>query len=422
MQIVFQFVSFQVYTHTRHKIQTSTRMNDSSSELSQPDIPEEQKLELRRQADLVIQDFRALRKYPFSWPANTQPDISIERLRSKKDILTRLDSTLLPRLRQQCASLSGLLCSRYHLREDLASTLQLTSEIQANLHLTLGQTIEALNEMFPGRIPEPCQTDDQHFEELKIYRLYCFNSSIRKNLKTTLRLFFELSGYIIKDFKLSKNHSPEYFRIISFTLDEEIASAIGFLKESELSLIWDMWKNAIGFYDDELEGLLGQLDPDRILFEDDDEPLSEPAVELGTSLVPIFKLSRLFFKKLYRQRIKKKEVNLFTEMCSNELLSLDRLTKDIHKSLYTMWYSIQDADRIVPINTSKAIMNEIVQLLTHFQSYLSLIYSYILPNLFPNVIELPSQNHFCHWYATWTVSFLRAIINAVQVAITFVET
>jgi hypothetical protein len=89
-----------------------------------------------------------------------------------------------------------------------------------------------------------------------------------------------------------------------------------------------------------------------------------------------------------------------------------------------MCYSIQDADCLVdvPVDTSKAIMEEIKQLLPHFQSYLTLIYSYILPTLFPNVIKLSSQNYFCRWYVTWTASFLKAIINAIQVAITFAET
>ncbi|KAA1122172.1 hypothetical protein PGTUg99_031830 [Puccinia graminis f. sp. tritici] len=281
--------------------------------------------------------------------------------------------------------------------------------------------METLNEIFPGRIPEPYQTNDQHSNEFKIYRLYCFESSIRIDLKFHLEYLFQQSVYAIKNFKRSKNRHRCFMQFASSFTDEGIDSAIGFSKKSELSLIWDIWENALDHYDEKLELLSIQRSPMRIRYAVDDNLWSEAAIELGTSLIPVFKLIRLFFKKLYRQRIKQ-EVKLFTEMCSDQLYWLDRSTDDIRKSLCSMLYSIEDPDHIDPLETRLAIMEGVKQLVTYFESYLCLINGHIIPTLFPVDTDFTSYVYFQNWYITWTTSFLLATDNSIQIAQSFGET
>ncbi|KAA1076732.1 hypothetical protein PGT21_017028 [Puccinia graminis f. sp. tritici] len=385
-----------------------------SDEPSEPDKrPKEQPPELITQADLVIQEFKRLAdEYDFASPADTPVDISIEGLRSKKDLLTRLDSSLLPQLQHQCASLSGLLREPNHLQNNPASTLKLISEMQANIHLTLRQMTQTLNEIFPGKIPDPYQTNDQRFNELKIYRLHSFENSLRNTINSRLGFLFLDSIRIIENFKLSTAWRSNSVELAYLLLDEKIELAINYLKGSELQLIWDLWSRGIGKVNNGLKALLWVTNPNE-------SDLSQPAIKLGRSILPIFKLSRLFFKKLYQQNIQKKDVGLFTDMCSNQLVSLHVSIDDIQESISNMCMSITDADQPIPGNTGPAIFQEINKLIDLFQSHLSFIYLYVLPNVFPNPIDFSHQIYFQNWFLMWTTSFHLATHNAIQATRSF---
>jgi hypothetical protein len=371
--------------------------------------------------DLVIQEFERLAgEYDFASPANTPVDISIEGLRSKTDLFTRLHSSLLPQLQHQCASLSGWLREPIHLQNNPASTLKLISEIQANLHLTLRQMIQTLNEIFPGQIHDPYQTNDQRFNELKIYRLHTLEYSLRNNMNVLLRFLFENSIKLIENFKLSTDRSSNAVEFASLNLDEKIELAISCLKGSELRLIWELWSDGIRKVNNTLEALLCLMDPMRPLREDE-SLLSQPAIKLGRSIPPVFKLSRLFFKKLYRQNTNKEEVELFTEMCSKQLVSLHASIDDIWESISNLWACINDADRPNPGDTSSTIIQELNKLIDLFQSHLSLIYLYVLPNMFPNPIDFSHQTYFRNWFLMWTTSFHLATHNAIQAARSFAD-
>ncbi|KAA1122178.1 hypothetical protein PGTUg99_032092 [Puccinia graminis f. sp. tritici] len=241
-------------------------MAEPSDGVPEPDNGlKEQPLELRSQADLIIREFERLQDYDFDSPTDTLIDISIERLRSKKDLLTRLDSSLLPQLQQQCTSLSGLLRRPNHFKNNPDSMFKQISQIQANLRLTFSQIVQTLNEIFPGKIPEPCQRNDQHFNEFKIYRLHRFNDSLRGNIQARLRLLFEDSITFIDNFKLSTARRSDENEFAYLKIDEEIQLTIRYLKGSELSLIWELWKDLIKMSHYELEYLLDQMDPMRPL-------------------------------------------------------------------------------------------------------------------------------------------------------------
>ncbi|KAA1076753.1 hypothetical protein PGT21_017723 [Puccinia graminis f. sp. tritici] len=396
-------------------------MVESSDELSEPkDEPREQPL--KTQADLVIRKFERLDLYNFASPTDTPIDISIERLRSKQDLLTRLCSSILPQIQHQCARLSRLLQEPTHLHNNPASTLKLIWEIQLNLELTLGQMIQTLDEIFPGRVPEPYQKRDQRFNELKIYRLHRLNSSLRVDLKSRLRILFQNSIKLIEDFKLPVAERRRVIEFADLGINRKIELAIKYVRGSELSLIWELWKDGINSLSRQVAVLLRQMDPIRALHPKGESHLSQPAIKLGRSVLPIFKLSRLFFKKLYRENVKMEEVELFTEMCSHQLFCLHSSIEDIIESISVLSFSVRDADRLAPGDTSSAIIQELNKLIVLFQPHLSLINLYVLPNMFPNHTGLSRQIDFQNWVVDWTNSFLLATHNAIQAVQSFADT
>ncbi|KAA1073598.1 hypothetical protein PGT21_017072 [Puccinia graminis f. sp. tritici] len=281
--------------------------------------------------------------------------------------------------------------------------------------------IQTLNELFPKQIPKPAdEMNDQKFKEFKIYRLYHLNASIRTSLDKHLKSLFIEFRNILSDFILHEPVTfPRLVRDTGLEINQSIESAIGFSKASELSFIWTLWKNRICEFNQILEELLNQMGPMRLLHGENEAPLTPPAVKLGTSLIPVFKLSRLFFNKLSRERVMKEEVGMSTEMSSGQWSSLDQSIEDILDSVFFLKSLIGDADGVNPVYTSSAIIEELKHLTGLFHSLRSLINLHILPNLFPNSLDLSSRVYFEDWFDSWTTSLSNATHNAIQAAKSF---
>ncbi|KAH9448121.1 hypothetical protein Pst134EB_022107 [Puccinia striiformis f. sp. tritici] len=86
------------------------------------DIPENQ--QLRQQADVVIEGFRRLIAQCEFHSPSTPVDLDIDRLRSKRGLLTELSSRLLPLLDHQISSLLIPALNRSSLRTDTAPNLR----------------------------------------------------------------------------------------------------------------------------------------------------------------------------------------------------------------------------------------------------------------------------------------------------------
>ncbi|EFP92623.2 uncharacterized protein PGTG_18622 [Puccinia graminis f. sp. tritici CRL 75-36-700-3] len=290
-------------------------MLDSNSEMSKPDRPEVPE-ELQRKADLIIRDFRRLaEQYIHPWPINiAKKDISIEQLRSKKDLLTGLDSRLLPRLQKQCVSLASLLHDPSHLREDPTLTLNLISETQTNLHLIL------------------------------------------KGLKDGLQKLYQESIQIIEEFKLSTKNHTNFVQEASYSVNESIDIAIGWSKGPDLSFVWDIWQDTIVEFDRDLQELMVQMSPAKISDGNPEDPLSRPTIEFARSLIPIIKLSRVFFTKLFREESRKEKAEFFTTLCSDQLNSLNTSIDVISDYIFALPIYIKNAHKFPRIVTTSGII------------------------------------------------------------------
>ncbi|WAQ91529.1 hypothetical protein PtA15_14A413 [Puccinia triticina] len=368
--------------------------------------------------DLVMQGFNCLSAHQFHWPSSIPSDIptdiSIERLRSKRDIHDHLHSTLLPQLKHQLRIISEALDNPADLRKEPCSKLQLILDTQHTLHRTLDQIIRAVDEIIPGIVPEPIQTNDQHFQELKCYRLHGLDEAIRSRLRIDLINYFDTSSSIIEKIKLSKNKHPGRINYNSIVVNRSIDLAIKWLKGSELHIIPNLWvdatQNIYSAYSEYFNMFRPHLEP----------MMSQPATQLSRSVLPIIKLSKLFFDKLEREAKRQKQAPLFTEMSSHQLNFLHQSAEELGDAVMNLIFDLEDADTHPPADTSSYLIRNIGMLSKLFQPYVHLAELYIAA-LFPDINGLSSQTYFRSWFVSWNTMFLTASHNAIQAANAFAQ-
>ncbi|POV97634.1 hypothetical protein PSHT_14416 [Puccinia striiformis] len=212
-----------------------------TGESSETDTLEKQLL--RHQTELVIKRFASLAEVDFIGSVRTPTDLSIERLRTKKGLLTEVHSTLLPLLKQQIASISEALRALDDVRKDPGLVLKLILDIQPKVDQTLDQTIRALNDIIPGRIPPPKQTHDRHFRELKCYRLHGFSCVLKGDLPSDINATFLDCKQQIEMLQLSSSDHRGGDLTDSYDLHLSIDMAIRWAAGSELDIICNnSWK------------------------------------------------------------------------------------------------------------------------------------------------------------------------------------
>ncbi|KAI9606236.1 hypothetical protein KEM48_001945 [Puccinia striiformis f. sp. tritici PST-130] len=109
------------------------------------------------------------------------------------------------------------------------------------------------------------------------------------------------------------------------TIDASIICASG----TEFDIIQDQWRDPVRSMDGELRILMCMLDPREATYY---QPLTEPEIQLGKSLVPVLKLSRVFLKKFYRI-MGGSRFPLFTIMSSDQLDTFGGLADNIEGRL-----------------------------------------------------------------------------------------
>ncbi|KAH9448107.1 hypothetical protein MJO29_011426 [Puccinia striiformis f. sp. tritici] len=398
------------------------------------DIPENK--QLRQQADAVIEGFRRLIAQCEFHSPSTPVDLDLDRLRSKKYLLTELSSRLLPLLDHQTSGLLIPALDRSNLRTDTASKLAVVLELQSQIGQTLDQTIRTMDDFIPGRVPKPNQTNDKHFKELKSFRLHALDFAIRDVMKTELVSLLQCSVKVIKELKLPTKSYPS--DVSSATaLNENVNSALRWSKESELQLILELWQDSLHSIDYSLVKLKERSIP---RYNSRGEiitllTLSQPARQLAKALLPTLRLSKLFFDKLFREGIHRPQARLYTVMSSHQLKLLNELVYDIGQRVSFLFEGIEetimphpdqhiDEDLVFPdppSETSHSINCTIEKLRRRFRSLIPLLLFYIVPFL-PDINDLPAQFYFQDWFDAWSTLFSSVTRNAIHASNIFGET
>ncbi|POV97637.1 hypothetical protein PSHT_14415 [Puccinia striiformis] len=140
---------------------------------------------------------------------------------------------------------------------------------------------------------------------------------------------------------------------------------------------------------------------------------------VAKSFVLVFRLSRLFFKKLLRDGMTNQEVPFCTEMSSQQLDSLQNAVSQIVRSIFDLVASLQNAeaeddaeeeDEGLLVGTRQAMVDHI-GLLLHL---------YIIPII--SDINVPSsQNYFKTWFIDWNTLFSRATHDAYETCHSYLD-
>ncbi|KAI9617707.1 hypothetical protein H4Q26_013013 [Puccinia striiformis f. sp. tritici PST-130] len=318
-------------------------MPDSADEmLETPNLDQSEIKQHRPQGDLVTQGFDNLiskccetEDGTRPYPASARETFPTDPVNLKKALIAQLQTSLLPFLRQQLTSLSKLL-EPSELKAKPGPQLATILEIQSTLEPTIDQLNFALDTLCPEALQSiPIRSDDQHEEEAKIFRLHGLEQSLKEPLFEHLISFFETSCRLIQQLGLSTetgNHS-DYIAGTRACLDlwatsylHDIDTAIKWLSGSELELIQHLWADEL----DDIERVLLDFDIWTNISADEVESRrvagrhtpSEVARELSKSLIPVLKVSRLFFKKSSGRGMHRRRSPFFTKMSSGQLDSL----------------------------------------------------------------------------------------------------
>ncbi|WAQ91501.1 hypothetical protein PtA15_14A385 [Puccinia triticina] len=274
--------------------------------------------------------------------------------------------------------------------------------------MTLDEISRAVDDIIPGTVPEPTQTTDRHFQEFKCYRLHGMARAIGK-LEIMVSVYFLSSRSLIEGLKLQKTVRWHYIRSSAVLLNESIDETIKWMEGSEFDFIREFWPH------DEMRSSLTNY-YFHLSSPDSERPMSRPAEQLFRSVIPIMRLSKLFFDKLAREGMKKKLVPLFTEMSSGQLEFLDQAARFMRYGCEWLVKILKSADARSPESISSSLIDIIGDLSDRFQRYVYLAEHHIAPFIFPDINELSSQNYDKSWFATWHSLFSTASQNAIHAA------
>ncbi|KAI9606630.1 hypothetical protein H4Q26_006166 [Puccinia striiformis f. sp. tritici PST-130] len=198
--------------------------------------------------------------------------------------------------------------------------LKLILDHQLELDQTLDQIISALHTICPTRTSDflPTEENDGHFEEYKVFRFDGLDHYIKRELlESVMRALYE-SCQLIRHMGFSTpNANWNVIQVVAEKLDRRInfcRDAIESTKQwfngSEFDNVQAHWWYQLEDIDEVLEKFSILIDPPDSMEENEvgDEPVdnqsqshSEGAIRLAKLVLPIIKLSRLFFKKLSRR-------------------------------------------------------------------------------------------------------------------------
>ncbi|POW04041.1 hypothetical protein PSTT_10696 [Puccinia striiformis] len=136
----------------------------------------------------------------------------------------------------------------------------------------------------------------------------------------------------------------------------------------------------------------------------------DPVIQLAKLVIPIFKLSRIFFKKLSKRGLNNERLPVFTEMCSNQIECLVKCAAEVSDDLLQLTVHLDFANRDRGVVTSLEFIELATTLKARFESPLLLVVLYIIPFI-PDNESLNVQNYYRNWCLTWNNQMSLAIHN-----------
>ncbi|KAI7962575.1 hypothetical protein MJO28_000669 [Puccinia striiformis f. sp. tritici] len=346
------------------------------------------------------------------------PALSVDDLEKQENLLNQLHSKILPALKSQITSLL-LALDPPSILKDPEQKLHLILKTQGELHYSLDQLEAAIDIVCPEPTIISNRNDDHHRRGLKSYRLHQLRAR-DKVLSSILPEMFEIASELIQQMRLTSGKPVDDYDINFFKnrLDicilpatDWIQSTIDRLKASDFDMVKYHWKLDIINMGSLLEDIIRNLDPSTA--ENRERPqkyVRDPVIQLAKLVIPIFKLSRIFFKKLSKRGLNNERLPVFTEMCSNQIECLVKCAAEVSDDLLQLTVHLDFANRDRGVVTSLEFIELATTLKARFESPLLLVVLYIIPFI-PDNESLNVQNYHRNWCLTWNNQMSLAIHN-----------
>ncbi|KNE98460.1 hypothetical protein PSTG_08199 [Puccinia striiformis f. sp. tritici PST-78] len=350
------------------------------------------------------------------WP--TEQTLPINRASWKAGI-SRLQSKLLPSLRCQITTLSRILNSS-DLQNDQGPKFDLILKIQSELGRTFDDLISRAGNTDPESVSFRAQTNDNDLQEIKGFRLWVLRWNI-VSLTHHLRRLFDFSSNVILELQpppltyRRQASSSDNRKMVTESTTETLALINRLMKwvyGNEFSVILERWQIELDAIDTQLANIIWLIclttqsdkeDPQSEITE-----LSEPIIHLAQSTIPVFKLSRLFFRKSTRSGSNQTRFESFSEMSSHQLGALYESAGEIADHLCRILKTLSEPEEYELSHITAALIHSVEHLLLRFDSYMLLLILYVVP-VTPEWEDPSSRKlHLKTWLVNWHNLFLSA--------------
>ncbi|KAI9611459.1 hypothetical protein H4Q26_008409 [Puccinia striiformis f. sp. tritici PST-130] len=356
--------------------------------------------------------------------------ISMVEVTSQQALFDRLQSNLLPILAQQLAILSDRL-DPSALQKEPSSKLKCILELQAALEITLDQiatTLTTIVERNRTQSARGQRTNDQHNTEL--IRVDGLENYLTGRMFVRMRRVFEESDELIQQLRLSKKQCNHRFDVASIrerlvlnssSAQGELKRTIKWFTGSQLDRVQDHWPSKLRRIDQILHDLLirtqvssNRKQEDRLTGTAEQSsvsPLGDPAIQLVKSLIPVIKLSKLFFKSFSQRGINRKRLISFTPMSFEKLEQVASAAGDFVGNLSEIQQLLTHETSLR--RSSYFLIAKTKSLQLRLGSAYCCTVSYFVP-LIPDTDGFPTQNLFKAWYEDWYTAFKLTTQNFIK--------
>ncbi|POV95379.1 hypothetical protein PSHT_15696, partial [Puccinia striiformis] len=336
------------------------------------------------------------------YSTSDEEGLVVDQIELKQDLICQLHSRHLPQLRLQVVMLSEAL-EPSRLLEDPSSKFKCILEIQSDINRTLDQIFFTTRTLCPLSMKAYSRANDQHLTALKTYRRIGLQFRLTELLFDDIEDLFDTSCNLIRELELTTSgdddgldvdHSREQLLSTTSRCLATIDSALTWANGSEFDMVQDEWRNEKRGVYEKLQALSRMIHPSnpstKMKHSDKIKPLSGPVIQLAKTVVPIMKLSTLFFDKLSQRGMNRKRLPLFTKMCSYQLRVVGELAQYISGQLRQIVGTLKKADAIPRQTTSNELIKFVKQLETYFISGAYLILLHFVP-IIPDTDGFPTQ-------------------------------
>ncbi|KAH9465137.1 hypothetical protein Pst134EA_013031 [Puccinia striiformis f. sp. tritici] len=390
---------------------------------------------IHQQRDLILAGFEGLStKHDLrthEWPEyfSINQTVPLSQASWKSD-LDRLESSLLPLLGQQLDSLYGILAkTSLNLRKDKGPKLQLILELQTEVDHTLYQIFSYATILRAQQPFSLAKSEDHYSKDLKEFRLTKLFYKLHHLMHEVCGLF-RCYFFVVAELKLSrkqyriqsrKSNSKGNARMLAGMVSPTIGRTIDYLKGHELTIIQEEWTMSTRENDDAINKIIKLINNTCANSEENDDQsseiegiLSEPFIQLARSVIPVIKLSSLFYRKLARTGLSKNIYSQpYTEMSSDQLSRLSVSVEIMSREVGGLFTILNRAEEEDEADTAEALTDQVEALRDLFQSNISLVTLYVLPLIIPKADDPLSQN-LKAWLVTWNNQFHYATGNLIS--------